>query len=59
MAEALEPVEPVSVAAQPPAVLADYINSMQAKTFNEMSDIELADVQIPGVHIYSHCMVSY
>ncbi|OJT08856.1 Protein cms1 [Trametes pubescens] len=47
LAETLEPVEPVSIAAQPPAMLADYINSMQAKTFNEMSDIELADVQIP------------
>ncbi|KAI0637193.1 U3-containing 90S pre-ribosomal complex subunit-domain containing protein [Trametes polyzona] len=47
LAETLEPVEPPSVAAQPPVLLADYISSMQAKTFNEMSGIELADMQIP------------
>ena len=29
-------------------MLADYITSMQAKTFSKMSGIELADMQIPG-----------
>ncbi|KAI0646852.1 U3-containing 90S pre-ribosomal complex subunit-domain containing protein [Trametes meyenii] len=47
LAETVEPVEPPSIAAQPPVLLADYISSMQAKTFNELSGIELADVQIP------------
>ena len=48
LAETIEPVEPLSVAAQPPVLLADYISSMQAKTFSKMSGIELADMQIPG-----------
>ncbi|KAI0781151.1 U3-containing 90S pre-ribosomal complex subunit-domain containing protein [Trametes elegans] len=47
LAETVEPVEPPSIAAQPPVMLADYISSMQAKALNEMSGIELADVQIP------------
>ncbi|KAI0371703.1 hypothetical protein BV20DRAFT_158119 [Pilatotrama ljubarskyi] len=47
LAETVEPIEPPSIATQPPVMLADYLNSMQAKTFNEMSGIELADVQIP------------
>ncbi|KAI0336310.1 hypothetical protein GY45DRAFT_388148 [Cubamyces sp. BRFM 1775] len=47
LAETVEPVESPSIAAQPPVLLADYLSSMQAKTFNEMSGIELADVQIP------------
>ncbi|KAI0721556.1 U3-containing 90S pre-ribosomal complex subunit-domain containing protein [Cerioporus squamosus] len=51
LAEAMEPVEPPSVAAQPPVVLADYISSMQAKTFSKMSGIELADMQIPETSI--------
>ncbi len=48
LAETIEPVEPPSIAAQPPVLLADYISSMQAKTFSKMSGIELADMQIPG-----------
>ena len=48
LAETVEAVEPPSVAAQPPVMLADYISSMQAKTFAKMSGIELADMQIPG-----------
>ena len=48
LAETIEPVEPPSIAAQPPVMLADYITSMQAKSFSKMSGIELADVQIPG-----------
>ena len=48
LAEAVEAVEPPSLSAQPPVMLADYITSMQAKTFSKMSGIELADMQIPG-----------
>lgn len=44
----MEPVEPPSVSAQPPALLADYITSIQARTFSKLSGIELSDVQIPG-----------
>ncbi|KAH9934888.1 U3-containing 90S pre-ribosomal complex subunit-domain containing protein [Fomitopsis serialis] len=47
LAETLDPVEAPSVAAQPSVLLADYLSSMQAKTFAKMSSIELADVQIP------------
>ncbi|KAI0747911.1 U3-containing 90S pre-ribosomal complex subunit-domain containing protein [Daedaleopsis nitida] len=47
LAETIEPVEPPSAAAQPPVLLADYISSMQAKSFSKMSGIELSDVQIP------------
>ncbi|KAI0807232.1 U3-containing 90S pre-ribosomal complex subunit-domain containing protein [Fomes fomentarius] len=51
LAETIEPVETPSVAAQPPVMLADYISSLQAKTFSKMSGIELADVQIPETSI--------
>ncbi|OSD02859.1 hypothetical protein PYCCODRAFT_1366981 [Trametes coccinea BRFM310] len=47
LAETVEPVEPPSIAAQPPVMLADYLSTMQAKTFSDMSGIELADMQIP------------
>ncbi|KAI8998835.1 U3-containing 90S pre-ribosomal complex subunit-domain containing protein [Trametes punicea] len=47
LAETVEPAELPSVASQPPAMLADYLSSMQAKTFNDMSEIELADMRIP------------
>ncbi|KAI0078182.1 hypothetical protein K474DRAFT_1594676 [Panus rudis PR-1116 ss-1] len=46
VAQATEAPE-LSVAAQPPVMLADYLSSMQAKTFSKMSSIELADMQIP------------
>ena len=29
-------------------MLADYLSSMQARTFSKLSAIELADIQIPG-----------
>ncbi|RPD65914.1 hypothetical protein L227DRAFT_606074 [Lentinus tigrinus ALCF2SS1-6] len=51
LAETIEPVEAPSIAAQPPVLLADYISSMQAKTFSKMSGIELADMQIPETSI--------
>ncbi|KAL7283219.1 hypothetical protein ACG7TL_002646 [Trametes sanguinea] len=47
LAETVEPVEPPSIAAQPPVMLADYLSTMQAKTFSDMSGIELADMHIP------------
>ncbi|KAI9064212.1 hypothetical protein FKP32DRAFT_609975 [Trametes sanguinea] len=47
LAETVEPAEPPSIAAQPPVLLADYLSTMQAKTFSDMSGIELADMQIP------------
>ncbi|CDO70702.1 hypothetical protein BN946_scf184798.g17 [Trametes cinnabarina] len=47
LAETAEPVELPSIAAQPPVMLADYLSSLQAKTFSDMSGIELADMQIP------------
>lgn len=48
MSQTLDSAEAPSVAAQPPVLLADYLSSIQAKTFSKMSSIELADVQIPG-----------
>ena len=48
LAEAMEPAEQPSPAAQPPILLVDYVSSMQAKSFSKMSGIELADIQIPG-----------
>ncbi|KAI0685488.1 U3-containing 90S pre-ribosomal complex subunit-domain containing protein [Cytidiella melzeri] len=47
LAESLGTIEPPSIVAQPPAMLVDYLSSMQAKTFAKMSGIELADIQIP------------
>ncbi|KAI0736878.1 U3-containing 90S pre-ribosomal complex subunit-domain containing protein [Fomitopsis betulina] len=47
MSQTLDSAEAPSVAAQPPVLLADYLSSIQAKTFSKMSSIELADVQIP------------
>ena len=52
IAQQTEVVE-TSVAAQPPVMLADYLSSMQAKTFSKMSSIELADMQIPGKQFVS------
>ncbi|OBZ75592.1 Protein cms1 [Grifola frondosa] len=45
--------EPPSVADQPPIMLADYLTSMQTKTFSKLSAIELADFQIPGRELHS------
>ncbi|OAX41317.1 hypothetical protein K503DRAFT_780762 [Rhizopogon vinicolor AM-OR11-026] len=47
LAETVEVIEPLSVAAQPAHKLADYMSSMQAKAFPAMSGIELSDVMIP------------
>ncbi|KAH9951389.1 U3-containing 90S pre-ribosomal complex subunit-domain containing protein [Amylocystis lapponica] len=56
LAETMEPIEPPSVAAQPPTLLADYMSSMQAKTFSKMSGIELTDIQIPESSILDTTM---
>ena len=47
-AEITEPVVAPSPAAQPPALLVDYMLSVQTKTFSKMTGIELADITIPG-----------
>ena len=46
-------MEAPSIVAQQPAMLVDYLSSMQAKTFSKMSGIELADIQIPGAYSVS------
>ncbi len=48
VAQATEPIDTTSIATQPPVMLSDYLSSMQAKTFSNMSGIELNDIQIPG-----------
>jgi hypothetical protein len=48
VAATTESREPISITAQPPQVLAEYLSSMQAKTFLTMSRIELEDMQITG-----------
>lgn len=53
VAESAEPLEVTSVAAQTPVLLADYLSSMQAKTFSKMSGIELTDIQIPDSEFHS------
>ena len=53
LAETLPSVEAPSIVAQQPAMLVDYLSSMQAKTFSKMSGIELADIQIPGAYSVS------
>lgn len=47
LAETVEVIKPLSVAAQPAHKLADYVSSMQAKAFPAMSGVELGDVLIP------------
>jgi len=49
LVETTETIEPASVAAQSPLMLADYLSSMQAKTF--ATTIELGDMQIPETSI--------
>jgi protein CMS1 len=41
-------VEPVSITAQSPVALQEYLASKQAKTFSTMSTLELGDMRIPG-----------
>ncbi|KII88958.1 hypothetical protein PLICRDRAFT_109960 [Plicaturopsis crispa FD-325 SS-3] len=51
LVESKEPVEPMSIAAQSPSMLAEYLSSKQAKTFSKMTAIELEDMQIPEMSI--------
>jgi protein CMS1 len=54
LAATTESMEPISMAAQPPHVLAEYLSSMQAKTCSTMSRIELEDMQITGSQLFCH-----
>lgn len=47
----MEVHETPSVAAQPAHKLADYMSTMQAKAFPELTGLELNDMCIPGEHI--------
>ncbi|KAI0062233.1 hypothetical protein BV25DRAFT_1885432 [Artomyces pyxidatus] len=51
LAETTEPAELPSVAAQPPALISDYLSSVQEKTFPKLSAIELQDRQVPETSI--------
>ncbi|KAL5511818.1 CMS1 [Sanghuangporus vaninii] len=47
LVEALESSEPVSIAAQPPSLQAEYLAKKQAKSFSKLSSVELDDMRIP------------
>jgi len=47
LAETIEVLEPLSIAAQPAHKLADYMSAMQAKAFPELTGLELNDMCIP------------
>lgn len=47
MAESAEPKQEVSIAAQSPEEISEYLSMMQKKTFTDLSDIELDDIRIP------------
>ncbi|KAH7889769.1 U3-containing 90S pre-ribosomal complex subunit-domain containing protein [Phlebopus sp. FC_14] len=51
LAETVEVVEPLSVAAQPVHQLADYMSTMQTKAFPTSSALELGDMLIPETSI--------
>jgi protein CMS1 len=46
--EATEPGDHPSLASQSPAVMSEYLSTMQAKSFPKMSALELQDRQIQG-----------
>lgn len=52
LVEAVEAVEE-SVTAHSPHDLSNYLASMQAKTFTDMSALELDDMRIPGKDVTS------
>jgi protein CMS1 len=56
LVETVDAIEPTSIAAQSPVMLADYLSSMQAKTFSTLSPIELGDMQIPETSIANTTM---
>ncbi|KAL5533293.1 CMS1 [Sanghuangporus sanghuang] len=47
LVEALESNEPVSIAAQPPSLQAEYLAKKQAKSYSKLSSVELDDMRIP------------
>ncbi|KAH8117531.1 U3-containing 90S pre-ribosomal complex subunit-domain containing protein [Phellopilus nigrolimitatus] len=47
LVEGIDANEPISVAARPPALLAEYLSEKQAKSFSKLSAIELEDIRIP------------
>jgi protein CMS1 len=49
LVETTDLVRPISAAAAPPVELADYLAARQLKTFSKYSQIELLDMQIPGM----------
>lgn len=51
--EATEPGDHSSLASQSPAVMSEYLSTMQAKAFPKMSALELQDRQIQGRELYS------
>ncbi|KAH0830508.1 U3-containing 90S pre-ribosomal complex subunit-domain containing protein [Lanmaoa asiatica] len=51
LAETAKVLEPPSIAAQPAHKLADYMSTMQAKAFPELTELELNDMRIPGERI--------
>jgi len=51
LAETVEMVEPLSMAAQPAHKLADYMSAMQAKAFPKLTGLELNDRSIPEAAI--------
>lgn len=58
LVETTEAVEPSSITAQTPAVLADYLVSKQAKTYSKLSALELGDLRIPGLWSPSYSVAS-
>lgn len=48
MVESMDIKEPTSIAEQPPAVLAEFLSKLQAKTFSKLTAVELEDIRIPG-----------
>jgi len=52
LVESIEVVEG-SITAQAPTELADYLASMQSKTFTKLSAIEMDDLRIPGMKCVS------
>jgi protein CMS1 len=47
LAEVAEPKQELSIAAQSPEDISEYLATMQKKSFTDMSDIELDDMRIP------------
>lgn len=59
LAETTGSKEPQSVATNAPAALEQYLAEMQAKTFSDLSAIELDDRRIPGASSQPHKLVAH